>query len=253
MIKIQRSIPAPEALQAGEALVLAMHQAVRDRPVVAGTSAEKFEFDSKIYGAEEVKTALIAMQHEKCAYCEGTFLAFSYGDIEHYRPKGYSQQAKGTRTIRPGYYWLAYDWLNLLFSCERCNRQRKRNLFPLLDPAARARTPDGVAAEHPLLLDPAGDEDPRDHIRFEGNVPTARTDVGAMTIQCLDLDRVELSGERLEWLKKASSLQKLVRAGQRRGADAETQADGEDAAAELEIMAQSNKRFSAMVLDLLGR
>lgn len=253
MIRIQRTLPAPAALQAGEALVQAMHQAVEDRPGVAGGKDEPFEFDNKVYGAAQVKDALIAMQHGKCAYCEGDFRAFSYGDTEHQRPKAYSQQDVGEPTIRPGYYWLAYTWSNLVLSCERCNRSRKKNLFPLSNPDARATTPDAVANEQPLLVDPTGEEDPRAHIRFENNVPTGVSEIGWTTIECLDLDRIELNGVRLRHLHHVRALQKLVRAGLLPEASPEAQADGADAAAELEQMVQAHEPFSAMVLDALGR
>lgn len=230
-----------------------MHQAVQERPGVAGTKDELFSFDDSIYGAAQVKIALIAMQHGKCAYCEGDFLAFSYGDTEHQRPKAFSQQAAGAPIIRPGYYWLAYDWLNLVLSCERCNRSRKRNLFPLRNPGARATAPAGVAAEQPLLLDPTGEDDPRDHIRFERNVPIGRTDIGEMTIRCLNLDRIELNGARLRHLRLVIALDQLARAGLRPGADADSQADGVAAAVELDRMGLESEPFSAMVLDFLGR
>lgn len=231
----------------------AMHQAVQDRPGVAGGTDEPFEFESKIYGAVQVKDALIAMQHGKCAYCEGDFRAFSYGDTEHQRPKAYSQQNVGAPTIRPGYYWLAYDWSNLVLSCERCNRSRKRNLFPLGNPGARAMTPEAVANEEPLLLDPTGEVDPRTQIRFENGVPTGLSEIGWTTIECLNLDRIELNGHRWRHLRHITALQKLVRAGLLPDAGAEAKADGADAAAELEVMVQANEPFSAMVLDALGR
>ena len=253
MIRIERTAPAPTDLRAGDALVQAMHQAVSDRPGVAGGKDEPFTFDNKIYGATPVKDALIAMQHGKCAYCEGDFRAFSYGDTEHQRPKAYSQQNVGAPTIRPGYYWLAYDWTNPVLSCERCNRSRKKNLFPLRNPDARATTPEAVANEEPLLLDPTGDEDPRAHIRFENSVPTGLSEIGWTTIECLNLDRIELNGVRWRYFRHVTALQKLVRAGLLPGASAEAQADGHDAAAELEVMAQAQEPFSAMVLDTLGR
>ena len=219
MIRIRRSMPAPAALQAGAALVNIMHRAVAERPGVAGGKNEPFTFDDGIVGHPTVKAALIAMQHKKCAYCEGDLQAFGYGETEHHRPKGYSQQAVGRPTIRPGYYWLAYDWLNLLFSCERCNKMRKRNVFPLRNPAARARTPPDVANEEPLLLDPSGGADPRAHICFKSDFPTARTDIGEQSIRWFALDRDELSGARARHLGHVDALTRLIRAAERPGAN----------------------------------
>ena len=76
----------------------------------------------------------------------------AYGDVEHYRPKaGYRQDAEDPLG-RPGYYWLAYEWSNLLFCCQICNQRFKRNLFPLVDPARRAETHhDDLSSEQPLF------------------------------------------------------------------------------------------------------
>ena len=68
----------------------------------------------------------------KCAYCERHCKA----EIEHYRPKaGISED--GTH---PGYYWLCYEWSNLLPSCHECNASGgKMNQFPVRGP--RVTTP----------------------------------------------------------------------------------------------------------------
>jgi hypothetical protein len=41
---------------------------------------------------------------------------------------------------QPGYFWLAYVWANLFLACQLCNQSFKKNLFPLADPAKRARS-----------------------------------------------------------------------------------------------------------------
>lgn len=252
MIRIARTIAAPGVLAQGEASVQEMHEARQAEPGVAGTKAMPFKFDDKIYGHQDVKDALKALQHEKCAYCEGDFLAFCYGDIEHYRPKAYSQQRPGGATIRPGYYWLAYAWDNLLLSCELCNRARKRNVFPVREPAKRADTPERIAQEEPLILDPSGPDDPRDHIRFVGNVPQAITDAGEQTIALLGLDRPKLNGLRLGQLGYAKALRTIVRSAARPGADAELIADAVEAEAELLILQAEHSPFSAMVRDAVA-
>lgn len=65
--------------------------------------------------------------YEKCAYCETEYLANSDTWIEHYRPKS-------------EYYWLAYEWSNLLPTCTKCNRN-KRNYFPLINKAGKIKKP----------------------------------------------------------------------------------------------------------------
>ncbi len=142
------------------------------------------------------------MQHDKCCFCEAYVPHISSGDVEHYRPKaGFCQQEDGDLD-RPGYYWLAYDWENLLFCCEICNRRHKRNLFPLADPARRARTHDDpIAQESPLFVNPAA-EDPGLSVSFHGEVPVpvAGNPRGAATIRALGLDRGKLNEDRLRHL-----------------------------------------------------
>ena len=84
-----------------------------------------FEFDRSLYAAKSVKKALVKAQHEKCCFCESKVTDVAYGDVEHFRPKaGYRQT--GTDPLgRPGYYWLAYVWENLFFSCQLCNQRFK--------------------------------------------------------------------------------------------------------------------------------
>ena len=61
--------------------------------------------------------------------------------------------------VQPGYYWLAYEWSNLLFCCQLCNQRFKRNHFPLADETKRARSHhEDIKNEQPLLIHPAQDD-----------------------------------------------------------------------------------------------
>lgn len=255
MIRIARppaSAQALAALDPGIQEVADMVGAIALNPN-AGQWGSSFEFKGAIYGHLDVKEELIALQNEKCAYCEGKFKAFAYGDTEHYRPKGYSQQTIGGKTIRPGYYWLAYEWTNLHYSCEKCNRARKRNVFPLRNPATRARSPaDDLRREDPMLLDPTGPRDPAEHIRFKGAVPEALTDVGRMTIDLYFLDRIPLTAARLAHLKSVDSLRKLVKLAAEPGASADSLQFGAEAEEELARMVLPDATFSAMTRDFLN-
>jgi uncharacterized protein (TIGR02646 family) len=119
------------------------------------------------YRDAEVKKALEKLFHDKCAYCETNITASSDWDVEHYRPKGRVAE----RADHTGYYWLAYEWTNLLPSCSHCNQRRKDqplfddpttgpaagkgDQFPLRDETTRAMLPtDDLSLEEPLLLDP---------------------------------------------------------------------------------------------------
>jgi hypothetical protein len=70
----------------------------------------------------------------KCAYCE----MHCKGEIEHYRPKlGIIEDS-----THDGYYWLCYEWSNLVPACRYCNTEGgKGNQFPLIDSAKRVKTP----------------------------------------------------------------------------------------------------------------
>ena len=121
-----------------------------------------FAFDGGIYGGEAVKNALIKAQHGKCCFCERK--TGKDGDVEHFRPKAGCRQTPKGSLLRPGYYWLAYDWDNLLLSCSACNQRHKRNLFPLTNPGKRANShTHDVALEAPLFLHPA-QQDPEQYI-----------------------------------------------------------------------------------------
>jgi hypothetical protein len=176
-----------------------------------------FRFDPAIYGDPSVKEALREeMQHNKCCFCEAYVPHISSGDVEHYRPKaGFRQEEEG-ELERPGYYWLAYDWENLLFCCEICNRRHKRNLFPLADPGYRSRSHhNAIAQESPLFVNPAA-EDPAQSISFneELPLPVAGSARGAATIRAIGLDRSALSERRLGHLQILRLIVALVRLGQ---------------------------------------
>lgn len=251
MIRIARPVAVPSALGAGVAATATMRAAIAAEPAKAGRPPATFEFDRDTYAHITVKNALWSAQHDKCAYCEGTFRAFGYGDVEHYRPKAYSQQSKGAKKVYPGYWWLAYSWDNLVVSCDICNRARKRNLFPLRNPAMRAKDEAGVAREEPLLIDPAGLSDPRDHIRFRGAAPEARTDEGSKSIEIYYLDRPYLTAERNKHLREVDRLVKIV-AIAARVSDAELAEAAREASDELRALAAPAAEFSAMTRDRLG-
>ncbi|MEI6332935.1 MAG: hypothetical protein WCS87_00120 [Methylococcaceae bacterium] len=161
------------------------------------TGKKKFNFLSEVYGCAEVKNALITAQNAKCCYCESKPLATSYGAVEHFRPKGASIQEKKQNKIYPGYYWLAYDWENLLFICTRCNIN-KGSYFPLENPTKRAKNhSQSISAEIPLFIHPALDK-PLEHLIFHMEAVVGLTDKGEATIKYMELNRQDLFESRLE-------------------------------------------------------
>ena len=144
----------------------------------------------------------------KCAYCETRVRAGYPGEIEHFRPKSdvttYGRRGnrdgdgppkrKKTKTVRPGYWWLAYDWQNWLFSCNRCNHW-KANQFPT-QPETNKLRPGMERQLKPLLLNPMED-DPDGHFEYDRNGKIrGLTEQGGESVTVYALDRKYLVLER---------------------------------------------------------
>ncbi len=171
MIQVQKLPTAPAILRnRGQRTTDEYKAAYNEDPVSYQQGGKKFEFDSSLYGAKSVKKALKKAQHSKCCFCEAKIDHVAYGDIEHFRPKKGFRQKATDALGRPGYYWLAYHWPNLYYSCQICNQRYKRNLCPLVDPAKRAVDHnDDLAEEYALFVDP-GMPGPENHISFRQEV-----------------------------------------------------------------------------------
>ena len=73
-----------------------------------------------------VREALKTIYKNKCAYCEK--LAHQ-PKIDHHRPKG---TVVGLPRTTHGYYWLCYEWSNLLPCCTDCNAiDAKSSRYPV--------------------------------------------------------------------------------------------------------------------------
>lgn len=154
---------------------------------------ETKDIDSAIYGHKNIKDQLVASQYGKCAFCEQNIVSLDYGDIEHFRPKrGWLQNTK--KSLQgPGYYWLSYDYENLLFACKICNERNKKNLFPVRRPEKRAANhhlSSNLNKEKPFFINPAK-EDPRWLIRFHEAeaIGIDKNHRGKKTINSLGLNR----------------------------------------------------------------
>ncbi|AYB31662.1 retron system putative HNH endonuclease [Chryseolinea soli] len=199
MIFIDRNrIPVPQELtdpqgtaQKEKAEAIAWFTAIKKGkapipPVKKKTPASKPKttFEFKAYNSKDIKRALKDLFYGKCAYCETKITTVTVGDIEHFRPKGEIIDEQKKKLI-PGYYWLAYDWNNLLLSCNNCNRKTtqetangneegmgKGNQFPLLEHKYRCLddTKDVTALEEEgrLLLNPCIDH-PEEHLLYLEN------------------------------------------------------------------------------------
>lgn len=195
MRKLTKSSFVPDVLlQKGPAEVVNLTQEVASGNV-------DLSFKPGIYNGTGVKTQLLADQHGKCAFCESK-RGRDFGAVEHYRPKGGWNAQPGEPVTKPGYYWLAYSWDNLLFCCSVCNTIYKKNLFPLADESGRDIEHQDISREMPLILNPYQD-DPKDYLVFRHNHILARNTTPEVylraqkTIKCLGLDSDELNDMRL--------------------------------------------------------
>jgi len=160
---------------------------------------DKNQHSMQGYENEDVKILLHTIYNSKCAYCESK-QRNAVLNIEHYRPKGNVKDIDNNLiTNHLGYYWLTYEWSNLLLSCPDCNSQKnKGNKFPLVDEAKRIFNPDAnksnwnsnaMKTEKPLLLNPEIDN-PNEHIeiQFDGTLK-GLTEFGIATIEICKLNR----------------------------------------------------------------
>jgi hypothetical protein len=168
----------------------------------------KKDFESDIWSTLKQWYLKVVFNH-KCAYCESDMEGEQSGHAEHYRPKAGVNYLKlgaknrmtakvadetGVEIKHPGYFWLAYDWKNLVPSCEKCNTSGgKANQFPVAEEHVMLRklTLEEADAlnnqlipskkwpgffypkhdllnrlEQPQLLHPFDNERPEQHVRF---------------------------------------------------------------------------------------
>ncbi len=197
MIKVKKDYhDAPDVLQSEEVRKLVKASSLD--PEDSGT------FASNIYAHYTVIKKLRQIYHDKCAYCESKIVS-SPTLIDHYRPKD-------------PYYWLAYEWSNLLPACERCHSSKNKSHFPLLNEERRIISPTGrtdwvanseaLLNEGPLLLNPEID-DPANYLAFhrDGRIYAIGNNLkGKKTIRVLNLNRTMLVSARKEKIDSYVSL-----------------------------------------------
>lgn len=206
-----------------------------------------FDFDSNIYGHTDVKQTLIQLQYGKCCFCESFVRHIAHGDVEHFRPKAGYLDGNSITLLRPGYYWLAYDFENLFLSCQVCNQTYKRNFFPLVDDSKRVNSHHNHAdlhLEEPLIIDPAKDS-PKDHLYFDQEIPKGKDNKGTLTIERLGLDRSELNENRLRWLKLIMEVARYAENGDKVSLDYLIEAAQDQS--EYSLMIRSNFPFLQVI------
>lgn len=181
----------------------------RKKAELALAEKNRHNFSSYFYAnAAHVLPELERIYHGKCAYCESRTRHVATLQVEHYRPC----RKVAEDDEHEGYYWLGYEWSNLLLACPKCNgRSGKGNKFPIK--GKRVYLPptdsDGIldrnrchpkrpplCDEKPLLLNPETDE-PALHFVFDKHCKIIGiTDRGKATIRICRLDRELLNRER---------------------------------------------------------
>ncbi len=144
----------------------------------------------------------------KCAYCESNCIE----EVEHFRPKDH-------------YFWLYYEWTNLLPSCHDCNTfaggkgnqfttiNSKETLAPFikgkLNKKACIANKVPLKNEKPYILHPEYDE-PKNHLIFKINEKKEGIDIveveddkrGKETIRICNLNREPLRWNRQDYVIK---------------------------------------------------
>src|SRR5262245_1336693 len=95
---------------------------------------QRFSFNDTPLDAPAVKEPLIQLTSGKCAYCESPFSPRRL-IVDRFRPAMAALALNGA-VSHDHYWWLAYEWENLLPACADCSRS-KGTRFPV--EAKRAR------------------------------------------------------------------------------------------------------------------
>lgn len=234
MIHVHRAaVVAPPSLAVAMADAKGERALVRaDYPKPPAKPAKAYKFAA--YKADDVKIAIETLFGNKCAYCETHHGAGGPVDIEHFRPKGVVLDDKNHQ----GYWWIAMDWDNLLYSCLDCNRMRgqvivtpgmtheqvekerqkkkrtnagKKDAFPIRGARLQPEQFE-FATEDALLIDPT-QIDPASHLTFVADAndrclavatgtPTVPDVYGQTSIQVFGLNRSVLVDARSMLWKK---------------------------------------------------
>jgi hypothetical protein len=187
----------------------AVIEAIRARELPVFTAA-----DAALWQA--YKDHFARAQWSKCAFCEMSIVNHDSA-VDHFAPKAEVAELseletergqerknglpnmgdrKAARAIRPGYWWLAYEWRNYLVVCSACNEKWKRCYFPVAA-TPRQWPPSPEVAEASLLLNPFDDPAPWRHFRFDefGRMVAAPGSIcGQATIETLGFDTLITSG-----------------------------------------------------------
>jgi len=165
------------------------------------------EYNSKYnskFKQKDTKKLLSEIYNEKCAFCEqkiykciNNSMKSCTSTIEHYRPKSI-------------YYWLAFSWDNLLWCCNRCNKNKDNN-FAILNTrvefensfknSIHTSTNLYQDIEKPLMINPEL-ESVLTKLTFDNGIISSKDERVQYTIKTCVLDRPDLNEKRLKIIEK---------------------------------------------------
>lgn len=157
------------------------------------------------YKHATVREQLDGIYNGKCGYCEA-LVSGSTLRVDHHRPcKQHRASTTPPAEQHDGYYWLAYEWSNLVYACDTCNR-KKSTQFPIAAPTRRVTEPPldeagkldrhrcvadrpPLCDEEPLLLHPEFDEPTAHLVPLPDGSLVGATERGRETIAVCKLER----------------------------------------------------------------
>jgi hypothetical protein len=143
----------------------------------------------------DVMRDLSALSHGKCAYCETPITFPGNASLDRFRPKAGALGLDGDYSTEH-YWWLAYEWMNILPCCLKCNKYKGAK-FPVEGRRAPTESPiSELAKEKRLIIDPAADK-PEEHLDFgDDGLVRPMSSAGDVTIATLELNRSDLVHHR---------------------------------------------------------
>lgn len=164
---------------------------------------ERLRFDDKLI--RQLRDNLIGVFSSKCAYCETKVGVSDPGTLDPFRPRNGARGLKKGQYAPMHYWWLFYEWDNMMLSCSMCNQKYKRDFFPIEEESRRVQEGmrgESLFSEGALLIDPCN-ENPEEHLSFsEDGTVSAITTKGQVTIDVLGLNRVPLIKDREDKAKQ---------------------------------------------------
>lgn len=218
-------------------------------PLAYNTGTLKLSIDSA-YSHDNIKVKLKRIQKNKCAFCEEN-LHGQHGEVEHFRPKKFFKQNPSDKENYPGYFWLSYNWSNLLLACITCNQKWKKNLFPIKNPEKRAINHHyDVSKEKPYFINPYI-EDPQNFIQFRGPLVIGidKCNRGRVTIKYFNLNRTGETGINSIFEERKSLYDKLDAIKDSLSQISKSSPLYQKLIDNINNAKKANERFSAMVRD----